>query len=275
MVAARDPSSAAHPEDAVAGAVAEAGGVQVSGARMRPASGLRQAAFAVMALGLTTAGCASGDFGRTRSSALNDDMHRWLGEEATASVGMRSSQFQLTDDERLLRDYAYPLIEPPHSRPQWKGVFGDYDVLPAPWRRDVHFDRAAYGRRLIDEPHRSHASRYAQIIEDVRDDLTRIEPFFQVAARVTDMDGKRNQSRSFIRLSPREDADASARIAENALVIGWVQRCLTERAASYRWALERLVIQAPDPMAAEADRLITMLVQQPMPAGRAAVVSKG
>jgi hypothetical protein len=30
------------------------------------------------------------------------------------SVNARASQFQLTDNERLLRDLAYPLIEPPH-----------------------------------------------------------------------------------------------------------------------------------------------------------------
>jgi hypothetical protein len=158
-------------------------------------------------------------------------------------------------------------------------VFGDYDPLPAPWRRGVQFDRTAYGRRLIDEPHRSHASRYAQLIEDVRDDLTRIEPFFQIAARITDMDAKRNQSRSLIRLSAQENADATSRVAENALVVKWVQRCITDRAASYRWALERLVIHAPDPMVAEADRLITMLTQQtvlrPAAAEAGPVVSKG
>src|SRR5258708_24530091 len=135
----------------------------------------------ISTIALALAGCASGDFGRTRTSARNDDMHRWVGEEATASVGGRPSQFQLTDDERQLRDYAYPLIEPPHARPEWRGVFGDYQPLPAPWRREVRFDRTAYGRLLIDEPHRSHSSRYAQLMEDVRDDLTRVEPFFQVA----------------------------------------------------------------------------------------------
>ena len=57
-------------------------------------------------------------------------MHRWIGAEATGSVGIKSSQFQLTDTERQLRDYAYPLIEPPHSRPAWKSVFGNYKPLP-------------------------------------------------------------------------------------------------------------------------------------------------
>jgi hypothetical protein len=57
-------------------------------------------------------------------------MHRWLGAEATASVGLKASQFQLTENERQLRDLAYPLIEPPHSRPAWKSVFGDYRGRP-------------------------------------------------------------------------------------------------------------------------------------------------
>jgi hypothetical protein len=240
----------------------------------------RRLGFAAWGVALALGGCAGGDFGRTRADVLNDDMHRWIGEEAVASAGAHASEFQLTDDERLLRDYAYPLIEPPLSRPDWKSVFGDYQPLPAPWRREVRFDRTAYGRMLIDEPHRSHSSRYAQLIEDVRNDLTRIEPFFQVTSRVLDMDSRRNQARTLIGgFSPREQSDATARIAENALVVKWVQQCLAQRALSYRWALERLAVHAPDPMVAEADRLIADLEAQSVPhvasaAGRG-VVSKG
>jgi hypothetical protein len=208
-------------------------------------------------------GCSGGDFGRTRQDFLNDDMHRWIGGEATGSVGLRASQFQLTDNERLLRDLAYPLIEPPHSRPAWKSVFGDYKPLPSPWRQEAVFDRTAYGRLLIDEPHRSHSSRYAQLIEDVRDDITRFEPFFADAVRVIELDKKRNASLSRVsELSPRERADAVARMQENSLIVQWVQQCLERRISSYRWALERLVIQAPDNMAADADRLIGELAAQ-------------
>jgi hypothetical protein len=212
---------------------------------------------------MTLGGCSGGDFGRTRQDFLNDDMHRWIGGEATASVGLRASQFQLTDNERLLRDLAYPLIEPPHSRPAWKSVFGDYRPLPSPWRQAPLFDRTAYGRELIDEPHRSHTSRYAQLMEDVRDDITRFEPFFADAVRVIDLDKKRNASLSRVsELSPRERADAVARMEENTLIVQWVQQCLERRISSYRWALERLVIQAPDNMAADADRLIGELAAQ-------------
>jgi hypothetical protein len=220
-------------------------------------------ALALLLLSVTLGGCSGGDFGRTRQDFLNDDMHRWIGGEATSSVGLPASQFQLTDNERLLRDLAYPLIEPPHSRPAWKSVFGDYKPLPSPWRQQPLFDRTAYGRILIDEPHRSHASRYAQLMEDVRDDITRFEPFFAAAVRVIDLDRKRNASMAHIsELSPRERADAVARMQENSLIVQWVQQCLERRISSYRWALERLVLQAPDNMAADADRLIGELAAQ-------------
>lgn len=219
--------------------------------------------LAALLVSVALGGCSGGDFGRSRDSVRNDDMHRWLGAEATASVGLAASQFQLTDGERQLRDLAYPLIEPPHSRPAWKSVFGDYKALPSPWRQSVVFDRSAYGRLLIDEPHRSHTSRYAQLMEDVRNDITRFEPFFASAVRVIELDKKRNASLKLVsELAPRERDDAVARMQENSLIVQWVQQCLERRISSYRWALERLVIQAPDNIAADADRLIGELAAQ-------------
>ena len=243
----------------------------------------RSPALMLLLTGLALGGCSGGDFGRSRDSVRNDDMHRWLGAEATGSVGLKSSQFQLTDNERQLRDFAFPLIEPPHSRPAWKSVFGDYQPLPSPWRQKLVFDRTMYGRTLIDEPHRSHTSRYQQLIEDVRNDITRFDPFFASAGRVVELDRKRNASLKMVsELSPREQADAVARMQENTLIVQWVQQCLERRISSYRWALERLVIQAPDGIAADADRLIGELAAQtanpPVDAGPVigrAVVVKG
>ncbi|MBI5262541.1 MAG: hypothetical protein HY852_12075 [Bradyrhizobium sp.] len=220
-------------------------------------------ALTLLILGAMLGACSGGDFGRTRDDLRSDDMHRWIGAEATSSIGARPSRFQLTDEERQLRDLAYPLIEPPRSRPAWKSVFGDYKPIPAPWRQNVAFDRTTYGRTLIDEPHRSHSSRYSQLIEDVRDDITRFEPFFASAIRVIDLDRKRHATMGHVsELTPHERADAVARMQENSLIVQWVQQCLERRVSSYRWALERLVIQAPDSMAADADRLISELAAQ-------------
>jgi hypothetical protein len=207
--------------------------------------------------------CPSDDFGRTQASLYHEDMHSWVGVEATVSLGGHPSQFQLTDSERMLRDLAYYFIEPPHSRPAWKGLFGDYKPFPAPWRQPVTFDRTLYGRRMIDEPHRSQIAAYAGLIEDVRNDGVMLDRFIPVAMKVNDLDIKRNKSLEIItELSPRERADAQARMRENVLVVQWAQQCLQQRVSSYRWALERLVIHAPDQMAADADRLIGQLSER-------------
>ena len=137
-----------------------------------------------------------------------------------------------------------------------------------------------YGRNLIDEPHRSHASRYGVLIDDVRNDITRFEPFYTAAARVIDLDRKRSEGMKMVSaLTPRERDDAVARMEENALIVQWVQQCLERRISSYRWALERLVLQAPDSIAADADRLIKELAAlaanppvQPVAGGRAVTV---
>jgi len=217
----------------------------------------------VVLLGTSLGGCAGGDFGRTRNNAVTDDMHRWIGVEATGSVGKTSSQFQLTDLERQLRDQAYPLIEPPHSRPMWKSVFGDYKPIESPWRQNVVFDRAAYGKLLIDEPHRSHTSRYAVLMDDVRNDILRFEAFYGTAMRLNELDRKRAASLKLVSaLEPQERGDANSRMDENALIVQWVEQCLQRRVASYKWALERLVIHAPDNTAASADMLINELASQ-------------
>src|SRR5947207_15396338 len=117
---------------------------------------IRYFSSVALLLAATTLGsCSGGDFGRARADFRNDDMHRWMGAEATSSVALQPSQFQLTDGERQLRDLAYPLIEPPHSRPAWKTVFGDYQPIAGPGRHGRAVDRPAYGRAVIHQPHRA------------------------------------------------------------------------------------------------------------------------
>ena len=78
---------------------------RTAGVRLHPALMLL---LVSATLGSLLGGCSGGDFGRTRGDFRNDDMHRWLGAEATGSVGLTASQFQLTANERQLRDFAYP-----------------------------------------------------------------------------------------------------------------------------------------------------------------------
>jgi len=223
------------------------------------------------------AGCAlNGDFDRVRPSLVSDDMHAWVGREAARRTGSPPSEFPLTDDERRLRDLGFALIQPAYDRNRWASVLADYGLVGAPDR----FDRAAYWDHLDAAYRRSEASSYAQIVTDARNDVVRIEPFFATAIRVTDMDHRRAQSLGFVAagsgLGKSEKANALARNNENAAVIAWVCASLRQRVVSYRYALERLVVSAPSPRAAEADRSLNLLQAQTARycASGAAVVAK-
>src|SRR6201987_3127128 len=97
----------------------------------------------------------------------------------------------------------------------------------------------------------------------MRNDIVRIDPFFSTARRVVDIDRRREKSMQYVStLSPPERISAMARVGENSLTVAWVHHSLTERCASYRYALEHLTVAEPQPAAAEAERVLNELQQQ-------------
>ncbi len=218
---------------------------------------------AVAALSLLCGCSAVGDFGRVKPGLLGDDTHIWMGPAATRNPAAANAeplwQHQLTDEERRLRDLAFPLIQPPYDRNRWYSVLGEIG-LGGPW---PYPDRGAYATRLFHTAYRSQTARYNKLIEDIRLDVGRIDPFFAVARHVADMDVKREKSLAYVS-NPTADerANTTNRIRENGAIIDWVRGSLQERAASYRFALERLVIAAPSPNAVEAERALSLLDQR-------------
>lgn len=222
-----------------------------------------EAALAVLAF--LFSGCY-GDFGRPRPTIFNADRSYRLGAEAAASLAIPPSAYQLTDDESAMRDLAYALIRPPYSRERWIVILGEFYRLGAvPYYGEV-YDYAAYAAKLLSLPSRSPTSRYQRLIDDIRNDFERMGQFVPYAARVADMDRKREQSLAYVTApTVGEIANAQARVAGNAVILAWVQKCLGERAAAYRYVLERLVIASPSDKALEAERLLTEL-QRRIPA---------
>jgi len=213
-----------------------------------------------LALPLLLGACAAaqGDFGRLKTSVVADDIHGWVGRDAARAVGAPVSQYPLTDEERTLRDLAYPLIELPFDRARWYSIVHEYGVSHHfGW---PEFRVEEYSGKLMDRPYRSATARYHQLNTDIRNDAVRIPDFFMTARRVLDLDAKRAQSFRYVSgLTPPEAGNANARITENQLVIGWVQRALVERSEAYCFALQRLVIATPAPMAVEVERSLTLL----------------
>ena len=205
------------------------------------------------------AGCTPNyDFGEVRRELVRDDVHDWLSNDAIAGKPTFQSTFELTDDERQLRDLAYPLIEPPYDRQKWYSVLGEYGLIGSDHRGA--FDRTAYATHLFADRYRSPSARYAKVIEDARNDITRMPQFFETAARVLDVDYKRHKALAYISdLSQHERTQATRRIRENGLIVSWVYASLGQRIAAYRFALERLVLMTPAPQAVDAERTINKL----------------
>lgn len=226
-------------------------------------------------------GCLNGDFGRVKQSLVIDDIHSWVGREAALQQGIPPSEFRLTDEERLLRDLAFPLIEAPYGRQRWFQVLSEYGISRVFLEDWWSFDPVIYAEWLLTRDTRSSSSLYSRLIDDIRNDIVRIPAFLEIARKVTDLDSKREKSMAYVSvLSPEEVFDARRRIAENRLVIGWVFRSLNDRAAAYHFAMERLVIHVPQQHAVEVERQWTLLKTKiallniAPPAPIAAVVTK-
>lgn len=225
-------------------------------------------------------GTPNHDFGEVRPTLVSDGIHDWIGPYASGAK--KGSIYDLTDDERQLRDLAYPLIDPPYDRQQWYSVAGEYGLY-RPARR---LDCAAYAGWLVTgdgpspllrfepkweelrhettvfltERDRSASSRYARLMDDVRNDITQTPQFFETGTRVLDIDEKRQKAMAYISsVSPAERKGAELRIRENAAIVAMVRDMLTQRAACYRTALGRLVIASPYAQAVDIERAIARL----------------
>jgi len=218
-------------------------------------------AIPILAASALLSGCGvNADFGRVRPSLYNDDVHAWMGPVTTREQGDPTWRHGLTDEERRLRDLAYPLIDPPYDRNKWYSALGELGVASRRW---PYPDRSAYATRLFTTAYRSQTARYNRLIEDIRNDVIRLDPFFASAHYVLDMDRKRERSLAYVsNLTVEERDNTLQRIAENHNIVRWVHESLRERAESYAVALERMVIAAPSPVAVEAERSLTLLRQR-------------
>ena len=146
------------------------------------------AALALLAL----PGCSSlGDLGYVQQPAVADNIHAWVGQEAAVRAGAPISLANLTEDERTLRDLAFPLIEPAYDRDRWDAVVYEYGQKREFQRNLWIVDPSAYYRELLAADYRSTAGRYNRLNDDIRNDVVRIGPFFYIAHRVIEADRKR------------------------------------------------------------------------------------
>ena len=112
----------------------------------------------------------------------------------------------------------------------------------------------------MEECHRSSAALYARLIDDIRNDTTRLSQFFETAGRVIDIDQKREKSLAYVSESSkaRPGQCAAPRARERAC---GGDRALEpeDRVLAYQYVLERLVIETPMSQAVDVERLLNQL----------------
>jgi hypothetical protein len=217
--------------------------------------------LSVLCAGLALAGCvATGDFGRPRPTLWNNLVAEPTGSIAARLRGEPVSAFVFTDDENELRDRAWRFLMPAHERAWFDKAIAELvrtRVLPATARPG---DRTSYHRVLMRSGRRSPVSRYRRLAEDVAADAALIGPFLATAARVLASDEVRLRSLAYVQdLAESQIRDAAARVGENRCLVGWVRLAVVDRIASYRYAVEHLVIEAPDVAAIPAERALAGL----------------
>jgi len=203
-----------------------------------------------------------GDYGRPTDSIFVDEFFPWLKGEVLGFTGFATAAAPYTDDELQLRDQAYAILLPPDVRRRSLLTVAGVDFVEL-WNllavESRPFDVRSYADSLISKPYRSSTARYARLIDDIRADAGRAGPFFALAYRVLDTDRIRLESFQYVRIGPDNFELARIRIGENRRLIAEVYQRFRERIASYRYALDTLLVLTPSPFAVEAERALRVL----------------
>ncbi len=197
---------------------------------------------------VTVGGCArpTGDFGRAEPSVIHDKVMPAVGGQIARARGESVSKFNLTNDEKLLRNLGWGLIRPPSSEDWIQGTRVELmrtRILP---EENDALKLNLYYYFLRSANYRSSDARYARVAADATGDAELVPPFCEVAVRVSKADDER--LRALGRNDIPEDQEyfgAQARVWENRKYTEWVMLALRYRLKAYREALDKLEVETP------------------------------
>jgi hypothetical protein len=218
-------------------------------------------AFAAVAAVVLIAGCVDrGDFGRPRPSVWNDTILPFAGLVAAQTRGEAVSFFIYTDAENELRDRAWRFLMPAHERTFFQTQVSELArtrILPRGTRL---WGDSSYFTVLRRQHVASPAPLFRRIGEDAAADRALIPKFITLSERVLASDDARLKLLVHVKdLDEEQVGSAVARVVENRCLMAWVHSEARGRAARYRYALERLAIEAPQGDAAYAEREVIAL----------------
>ncbi|HVX72416.1 MAG TPA: hypothetical protein VHB19_06395 [Devosia sp.] len=219
-------------------------------------------AVVVIAVAAALGGCARpiGDFGRAEADPLHDQMMPTLGTARAMASREPVSSFNLTDQEREMRDRIWRYLVAPHAY-DW---FGDIAVELQRTRILPISTKAAptdkYYRWLHGTAFASSRVRYSRLGDDITADIALMPAAFAAICAVQQVDRQRGiAANGMPQLEDRMRADAAARQAENQAQIDWFVRAVTMRYSAYNYALDHLLVETPHDNAVAVNGLLSDL----------------
>jgi hypothetical protein len=199
---------------------------------------------------LSSAACAArpiGDFGRAEADPIHDQImpaigtgRAWLGKEPV-------SAFNLSDEEREMRDRIWHYLVAPHAFDWFQASVVELQrtrILPVSGKSLLPADR--YYLWLHGEHYASSHTRYGRIGDDVTVDVELMPDVFASICAVLEQDRQRGVAANGIAdLDEGTRGNAAAREFENQTQIGWFVAAVQNRYDSYNYALDHLLVETP------------------------------
>jgi hypothetical protein len=212
---------------------------------------------------LALCGCArpAGDFGRAGPDPLHDTVMPFAGKLRAGVAGEPVSDFNLSDEEREMRDRIWRYLVAPHAFDWFEASIVELQrtrLLPVSGKSLIRADR--YYDWLHRQSFASSRTRYNRIADDVTVDIEMMPSAFAAICAVLEGDRRRGVAASGIAgLDERAKANAAARQAENETQISWFAAAVANRFDSYSYALDHLLVETPHEQAVRVNGLLSTL----------------
>lgn len=201
-----------------------------------------------------------GDFGRAAPSYMHDVAMPATGTVLASARGEPVSDFNQTDEERLMHDRIWRFLVAPHAK-DWSFDF----VTELQRTRITPVGSRAFGVEryyswLRETHYQSSGVRYATLSRHILADIDTIPATFAAICAVIEVDRQRAAAIATLSsLGPNEAAEARSRKAENDQSIAWFVAMLNYRFESYNYALDHLLVETPAPQSVTVDYELTRL----------------
>jgi hypothetical protein len=203
----------------------------------------------------------TGDFGRAQPGVLHDTMMPFAGDRIAELRGDPVSNFNQTDQEKLMHDRVWRFLIAPHAKDWLFDTSVELQRTRIVPPKDERYRTDRYYAWLKGTPYQSSRTRYSTVGANITSDIDTLPTTFAAICAVIEVDRQRAMALASLRndLPGSAGADVAARKYENDAFIAWFVRALNYRHESYAFALDSLVVETPHEQSLAVDDALQRL----------------